>query len=164
MVVMRCLTTEEAVQAINWKVIFLLAGILPLGIALEKTGAAKQLAGFLLGGFENGSPTIALAGLFFLSMMLTNVMSNQATAIILAPIAIQIAQSLSVSPKPLLMALSFAASLSFMTPIGYQTNTMIYSVGEYRFTDFTRVGTPLNLILWLLATLLIPIFWPFATA
>ncbi len=161
MVLTGCITTEEAYQAINWKVIFLLAGVIPLGTAMENSGAADILSEVLLGSLQPFGPTAVLSGFFLASMMLTNIISNQATAALLTPIAIQAAQTLGVSPRPFLMAITYAASLSFMTPVGYQTNTMIYGPGQYKFTDFTKVGTPLNVILWVLGTFLIPWFWSF---
>lgn len=156
-----CLTNEEAYEAINWEVIFLLAGILPLGIAMEKTGAAALLSDWLLTVAGSLGPAAVLSGFFLISMLLTNLISNQATAALLAPIAIEAAHTMDVSVRPFLMAVTFAASLSFITPVGYQTNTLIFGPGQYKFTDFTRIGTPLNFLFWVLATFLIPIVWPF---
>lgn len=161
MVLTRCVTLEEAYQSIEWQVIFLLAGVLTLGIALEKTEAALFISNLFVSSIGELGPTALVSALFFLTMILTNVMSNNATAALLAPIAIGIADSMALNPRPFLMAVTFAASLSFMTPVGYQTNTIIYGPGQYKFSDFLRVGTPLNVLFWVLATILIPKIWPF---
>ena len=160
LILTKCINLEETYRAIEWSVIFLLAGVLTLGIAMEKTGAAFLMSEILISSVGRWGPVAVISALFFLTMMLTNVMSNAATAVLLAPIAIIAAESLAVSPRPFLIAVTFAASLSFMTPVGYQTNTLIYGPGKYRFVDFLRVGTPLNIAFWLLATFLIPKIWP----
>lgn len=161
MIVTRCLTLEEAYAAIDWKVIFLLAGILPLGIAMEKSGAAQLIASHVLSAVGSLGPVAVLAAFYLLTAALTETMSNNAAAVLLAPIALSTADHLGVDGKPLLMAVCFAASTSFATPVGYQTNTMVYNAGGYRFTDFMRAGIPLNLIFWALAVYFIPKFWPF---
>jgi di/tricarboxylate transporter len=156
-----CVTSRQAYQAINWKVLFLLAGVIPLGTAMSKTGAARMLSDFILESLGAWGPQAVLAGFFLLTMLLTEMISNQATAALLAPIAIQAAQNLGADPRPFLLGITFAASLSFMTPMGYQTNTLIYGPGHYKFTDFTKVGAGLNLLFWIIATAMIPVFWPF---
>jgi di/tricarboxylate transporter len=161
LVLTRCLTLDEAYQAIEWRVIFLLGGLLPLGIALETTGAAMLLSSLLVDTVGVWGPVAMVSAFYLLTSLLTETMSNNATAALLAPIAISAAASLGVDPRPFLVAVTFAASASFMTPVGYQTNTLIYGPGHYRFTDFLRVGTPLNLLFWLIATLLIPRLWSF---
>jgi di/tricarboxylate transporter len=161
MVLCRCLTIEQALESIDWKVIFLLAGVLPLGLALERSGGAQYIAEHTLGVMSRVGPLAALAALYFLTALLTEFMSNNAAAVLLAPIAISTATGLGVDPKPFLMAVAFAASTSFATPVGYQTNTMVYSAGGYRFTDFTKIGVPLNVIFWALSVWFIPKFWPF---
>ncbi len=162
MVLVGCIRMEEAYKAIEWRIIFLLAGVLTLGIALENTGAAKLLSSTIVSSVESwGGPIAIVSAFFLLTSLLTGVMSNNATAALLAPIAIATANTLGVSPRPFLVAVMIAASASFMTPVGYQTNTLIYGPGQYRFADFLKVGTPLNIILWIAATFLIPYFWEF---
>lgn len=161
MVVFGIISTEKAYKSIDWKVILMLAGILSMGTALEKTGGSELIGQGIVNSLGEFGPRAVLCGIFGMTFMLTNVMSNNATAALLAPIAISISHSLDVDSRPFLMAVTFAASLSFLTPMGYQTNTMIYSPGNYQFKDYLIVGTPLNLLFWILGTLLIPIIFPF---
>ncbi len=161
MVLSGCVSTEEAYGAIEWNVLFLLAGMLSLGAAMEKTGASTMLADGMIDSVGGLGPLALLAAFFGATMLLTEVMSNNATVALLLPIAITTAQAIDIDPSAFMFAVVFAASSSFMTPVGYQTNTMIYGPGQYRFKDFARVGAPLNLIFWALGTLLIPWFWPF---
>jgi len=161
MVVSRCLTIEEAYEAIDWRVIFLLGGIIPMGLALEQSGAALWLTQSILAPLAGSGPLVVLASLYLVTAIFTAVMSNNASAIILAPIALSLASSMHVDPRPFLVAITFAASTSFATPIGYQTNTMVYAPGGYRFTDYTRVGGPLNLVFMAVAVVVIPMLWPF---
>lgn len=161
MVLGRCLTLEEAYQSIDWKVIFLLGGVLPLGLALQQSGTAAWLANTALRPVIDLGPVSVLAILYLITAVLTEAMSNVAAAVLLAPIAFSLSIVLGVSPRPFLIAITFAASTSFATPVGYQTNTMIYAPGGYRFLDFIRVGTPLNVLFWIAAILFIPLLWPF---
>ncbi len=161
MILSRCLTLDEAYASINWQVIFLLAGVLTLGVALEKSGAAGLLAGHMVDSIGILGPVALVSAFYLVTSLLTEMMSNNATAALLAPVAISAAQSLGVDSRPLLMAITFAASASFMTPVGYQTNTLIYGPGRFRYADFLKVGTPLNILFWILATIFIPRFWPF---
>jgi di/tricarboxylate transporter len=161
LVILRSITIKEVYKAINWQVIFLIAGAISMGTAMENSGTAKLVAEKLIELFGNWGPIALVSVLYFLSFMLTGIISNSATAVLLAPIAISTANTLGVDPRPFLFAIAFAASSSFYTPVGYQTNTMIYAAGNYKFTDFFRVGFPLNIIFWILATLLIPLFYNF---
>ena len=160
MVLSRCISTDEAYGAIEWNVLFLLAGMLSLGAAMEKTGASTMLAEGMVNAVGGFGPIALLAAFFGATMLLTEVMSNNATVALLLPIAITTAHSIDANPRTFMFAVVFAASSSFMTPVGYQTNTMIYGPGQYHFVDFVRVGAPLNLIFWILGVLLIPWFWP----
>lgn len=161
LVLTRTITLEEAYKSIEWKVIFLLAGALTLGTAMEKTGAAELLSQQILSTIGGLGPTAVVATLYLVTSLLTNAMSNTATAALLVPIAIAMSNQMGIDSRPLLMAVCFAASAAFMTPIGYQTNALIYGPGRYRFMDFIKVGTPLNLLLWIVGSLLIPVIWPF---
>lgn len=157
----RCLTIDEACAAIDWKVIFLLAGMLPLGLAMEKSGTASLLADGALAVARPLGPLAVLAMLYLLAAVLTEFMSNNATAVLLAPLAVALAKALEVDPRPLLMAVCFAASTAFCTPVGYQTNAMVQGPGGYRFNDYLRVGLPLNILFFILSVWFIPKFWPF---
>jgi di/tricarboxylate transporter len=161
MVLGRCITLEEAYTAIDWKVIFLLGGILPLGLALQQTGTATWLANTVMQPLIAMGPLIVLASFYIITAALTEMMSNNASAILLVPIALSAAEIMGVSARPFLIAITFAASTSFATPIGYQTNTMIYAPGGYRFSDFARIGVPLNILFCAITVLVAPIIWPF---
>lgn len=156
------MTMKDVYDAIDWKIFFLMAGALSLGLAMHKSGLADRIAGGLISGLHGwGGPIAILAGIYLVTSLLTEVMSNTATAALLTPIAISVAAATGLSPMPFLMAVVFGASASFMTPIGYQTNTMIYGVGQYKARDFLRVGAPLQLLYWIIALLLIPVLYPF---
>ncbi len=161
MVITGCLKPEEAVQAIDWRLLIMLGGMLALGNAMEHTGAARWLTSQMLIALGSLGPMAVLSGFYLMTSLLTEVMSNNAAAVLMSALAIEVAAALGVDARPFLFAVAYAASASFMTPIGYQTNTMVFNVGQYRFGDFVRVGTPLNILFWLIATLLIPLLWRF---
>ena len=156
-----CLTPEEAYEEMDWMVVILLGAILPLGIAMQNTGAAELVAAGVLDLTRPLGPHGVLAAFFLLTVGLTSVISNNGSAVVLTPIAVAAATAMELSPLPFVIAVMFGASNAFMTPIGYQTNVFVYAPGGYRFSDFTLVGGPLALLIAAAATFVIPLFFPF---
>jgi di/tricarboxylate transporter len=159
--VTRCLDPDEAFDAIDWRILFLIFGMLGMSMGLEATGAARVLVEtvvYVVGGF---GPLAVLAAVYVMTSVLTEMVSNNAVAVLVGPIAIGIATQLGFDPRPFIIAVMFAASASFATPIGYQTNTFVYSAGGYKFRDFIIVGLPLNVLFAVVAVLVIPYFFPF---
>ena len=140
--------------------LLLIVGTFALGAAMEKTGASTYYAEAFIDLLSGSSPVVILVGIMLLTSLSTQLLSNNATAILILPIAISAALELGVNPKPFIIAVCFGASACFATPIGYQTNLLVYGPGGYRFGDFLKLGIPLNLIVLLLGTLLIPVIWP----
>jgi len=165
LLLLRIISPNEAYQSIHWQVIVLIAALIPLGIAIESTGTAAfigQLISETVSDFSpNKQPYILLGLIYLITMILTEVSSNTATAIIMAPIVMAVTNQMGIDARPFIFAVCFAASASFVTPVGYQTNLMVYGPGGYKFLDFIKVGLPLSIIFWLLAILFIPIIWPF---
>jgi di/tricarboxylate transporter len=157
----RTLRIRQAYRSVDWSVIFLLAALIPMGTALERTGLAEDVAETLVGLGEGLGPWAVLSLVILATSILTEAITNVSAAVLMVPIAVSIAVGLGVDPKPFLMAIAFGASMSFATPTGYQTNTMVYGPGGYRYTDYVRVGVPLNLFFWLVASVMIPVVWPY---
>ncbi|MDP2685685.1 MAG: SLC13 family permease [Aequorivita sp.] len=151
----RCLDLNDVYHRINWQVIFLLAGMIPLGVAMNNTGADKFISNFLLEILSGQSNLIIIGLIFLIAMLLSSVVSNNATAIIMTPIAIAVAVGLELSMKPFILAVLFGANFSFFTPMGYQTNTLIYGMGFYKFKHFFIIGGILSIILWVLGTFML---------
>lgn len=161
MILTACLTMEEAYRAIEWKAIFLIAGMLPLGIAMERTGAASFLAEGVVGLVGKWGPLAVAASLFILAALASQVMPNPAVAVLLAPIALNTAKDLGVSPYPLMMVVAVSASAAFLSPVGHSANVLIMGAGGYRFADYAKVGLPLTLVVLGVVLLVLPVFWPF---
>lgn len=161
MVGMGCIAPGEARRSIDWQVLVTIAAAFGLGTAMHNSGAAEALAQGVVGLTAGWGPMGALTVMYLLGMVMTMLITNNAAAVLLFPICVETARLCDTDPRPFLVALILAASASFMTPIGYQTNMMVYGPGGYRFADFLRSGTALSLILWLAAMVLIPTFWPF---
>ncbi len=160
MVLGGCLSAREAYRSISWSSVVLIAAMIPMGLAREKTGGARLVAEGLVNTLGDLSPVALMAGVFLLTTGFSQVINNTATAVLVAPIVMQAAVSLGVSPHPLLMIVAVSASTAFLTPIGTTTNILVFSPGGYRFTDYVKVGLPLMLIFLAMSLLLVPVIWP----
>ena len=165
LLILKVISPVEAYNSIHWQVIVLIATLIPLGYAIQTSGTAGWIGNNIITLVrlfpDQMQPRILLALIYLLTIILTETSSNAATAIIVTPIAIVSSINLGLDPRPFIFAVCFAASASFITPIGYQTNLMVYGPGGYKFKDFIRVGFPLSLIIWILGIIFIPVFWPF---
>jgi len=161
MIATGCISPGDARRSVDWQVLVTIAGSFGVGSALDKSGAAAAVAGVLVDMTQSLGPIAALAALYFFGSVVMEVLTNNAAAVLMFPICLATADQFGVNPRPFVIALTLAASASFMTPIGYQTNLMVYGPGGYKFSDFFRVGAPLNVLLGIVAIILIPYFWPF---
>ena len=156
-----CLQMQGAYRSVDARVLLMVVGTLALGAAMQKTGAAQFYAEGFLALFQGLSPTLVLSAFILLTSISTQVLSNNATAVLLTPIGIAVALSLGVNPKPFIVGVCFGASACYATPIGYQTNLLVYGPGGYRFSDYIKLGLPLSLIVCLMSSFMIPRWWPF---
>ncbi len=161
MIVTGCIQMRDAYRALQGDVLLLIAGTIALGMAMQKTGASQLYAEAFLSLFSSFSPTIVLGAMIMLTSISTQILSNNATAVLLLPIAISTALGIGVDPKPFIIGICFGASACFATPVGYQTNLMVFGPGGYSFKDYLRLGIPLNVFVILAGMLFIPIIWPF---
>lgn len=160
MVLTGCLTMDEAYQNVDWRTVFLVAGMLPLGIAMEQSGAAQFLADLILGAVGDLGPRAVLAGIYIMVALITQPMSNAAAVVLVAPIAIDTALGMGADPKPFVLATVLGAATSFLTPVGHKANVLVFGPGGYKFFDYTRVGVLLTLILLVVAVTFVPILYP----
>ena len=158
--VTRCIEPDEAFASVDWRIIGLIIAMLAIGTALEKAGLVETLVAAATPWLSGIAPIYALAAIYLLSLLLTELVTNNAVAVVVTPIAIKLAIALGVDPRPFVIAVMFAASASFLTPIGYQTNTLVYGAGGYRFLDFARYGLPLTLVVAITSIFVIPLIWP----
>ena len=154
-----CVQLNDAYKGINWQVIFLLAGMIPLGIAMKNTGTDVFIANQLFSVLKSVPASVTITIIFAFTMLMSGFVSNNATAIIIAPIVIAVAAKLNLNPKPLLYAVMFGANFSFYTPMGYQTNAIIYGLGIYKFKHFLIIGSVLSIVLLIVASFLLPMLY-----
>ncbi len=161
MTLTRCLSLKDAYRSLQPEVLLLIVGTLALGLAMQKTGATRLYSEAFLTLFHGKSPHMILFAVIFLTSIFTHILSNNATAVLLLPIAISTAVSLGVDTRPFIIGICFGASACYASPIGYQTNLLVYAPGGYRFSDFLKLGLPLNVLVIVIASIFIPVFWPF---
>jgi len=160
MILTGCLTIEEAYESIDWRTVFLVAGMLPLGMAMEITGTAQYLADLLLGVLGSSDPLVLLGGIYILAALITQPMSNAAAMVLVVPIAVDIALGLGANHITFTMAVVIGAATSFLSPVGHKANVLVFGPGGYRFFDYTRVGVLLTLLLLIVSMIFLPIIWP----
>jgi len=160
MILLRVLTIEEAYESVDWRTVFLVAGMLPLGLAMQETGTAQYLADLMLDIFGPHGPIASLAGVYLLAAMITQPMSNAAAIVLITPIALDVAFGLDANYKTFVMAVVIGAATSFLTPVGHKANVLVFGPGGYKFTDYARVGALLTVILLIVSMIFLPIFWP----
>lgn len=158
--VTRCIDSDEALEFVDGRLLAMILAMLAVGEGLDRSGAVEMIVAGVRPWMEGLSPFATILVIYLIGLILTEFLSNNAVAVIFTPIAIELAQALGADPRPFVVAVMFSATLAFATPIGYQTNMMVYGPGGYKFTDFTKVGVPLNIITWLLCSALIPLIWP----
>lgn len=156
----RCISVSDARQSVDWQTLVTIGASFGLGKAIENSGLAKMIAQVLFAGFHDMPPFVSLSAVYLMTMLMSELLSNNAAAALMFPFGIATATTFGVDARPFAMAIAFAASAAFATPIGYQTHMMVWSPGGYKFTDFMRVGIPMDILLWIVATVLIPIAWP----
>ncbi|MDX3911140.1 MAG: SLC13 family permease [Sphingobium sp.] len=161
LILLRVISADEAYRGLKPEILILIAGMVVIGIAMEESGLAGEASRMLIAGVNGLNPLIALIALYLVTMVLTELLSNATVAVLVTPIAVALAESLGVSPRPFLVAVMMAASAAFATPFGYQTNVIVYQMAGYRYMDFVRVGLPLNMITCVVAIIAIQIFFPF---
>jgi di/tricarboxylate transporter len=161
LILLRVISADEAYSGLKPEVLILIAGMVVIGIGMEQSGLAESGTRLLIGGVHDLSPLVALIVLYLVTLVLTELLSNATIAVLLTPVAVALAESLGVSPRPFLVAVMMAASAAFATPFGYQTNVIVYQMAGYRYMDFVRVGLPLNIITFAVAILAIQEFFPF---
>jgi di/tricarboxylate transporter len=162
MVVLRVLTVPQAYRSISWQTVVLIGGLIPLSTAIEETGAADLVAGVLIDAVGTGLPYLLLIALFALTAALGQVISNTATVLIVAPVAVSAAVETGVSPQPVLMLIAVAGAASFLPPIATPANMMVMGPGGYRFGDYWKLGLPVMALWIVVAVVVIPLMWPFS--
>ena len=161
LILLRVITADQAYAGLRPDILMLIAGMIVLGIALEESGLASQATNAFVGSLDTLHPLVALAILYGATLFLTEILSNATVAVLITPLAVALAETMGVSPRPFLVAVMIAGSAAFATPFGYQTNVLVYRLGGYSFMDFVRVGLPLNFITWVVGVAAIGFFFPF---
>ena len=160
MIVTRCLRVDEAIHRLESSTLLLLAAALPLGYAMDSTGLAAAIVDFLLHSLGGMAPVIFLSIFYLVTNLLAQILTAKAVAVLFTPIALSLAANMGVRPEPMIMAIAFGCAASFLTPMGHQVNAIVMGPGNYTFGDYIRFGLPMTILMWLVATICIPLLWP----